>query len=84
MNNILSLDPAAATGNDVAFVNANLYDTLIELDPHDPTIILPSIASDWEVAGDDMSILFTLNDDIHFHSGNALTAEDVVWTLERI
>lgn len=84
MNNILSLDPAAATGNDIAFVNANLYDTLIELDPRDPTIILPAIASDWEVADDDMSITFTLNDDIRFHSGNPLTADDVVWTLERI
>lgn len=84
MNNILSLDPAAATGNDIAFVNANLYDTLIELDPRDPTIILPAIARDWEVADDGMSVTFTLNDDIHFHSGNPLTADDVVWTLERV
>lgn len=84
MNNILSLDPAAATGNDIAFINANLYDTLIELDPEDPTIILPSIASDWEVADDNMSIRFTLRDDINFHSDNPLTAEDVVWTFERV
>ncbi|MFG6666149.1 ABC transporter substrate-binding protein [Halomonas sp. HNIBRBA4712] len=84
MNNILSLDPAAATGNDIAFVNANLYDMLIELDPEDPTVILPAIASDWEIADDDMSIRFTLRDDIDFHSGNPLTAEDVVWSLERV
>lgn len=84
MNNILSLDPAAATGNDIAFVNANLYDMLIELDPQDPTVILPAIASDWEIADDDMSIRFSLRDDIFFHSGNPLTAEDVVWSLERV
>lgn len=84
MNNILSLDPAAATGNDIAFVNANLYDTLIELDPEDPTIILPSIARDWSTADDNMSLKFTLRDDINFHSGNPLTADDVVWTIERV
>ena len=84
MNNILSLDPAAATGNDIAFINANLYDTLIELDPENPTIILPSIASEWDVADDNMSLRFTLREDINFHSGNPLTAEDVVWTLERV
>lgn len=84
MNNILSLDPAAATGNDIAFVNANLYDTLIELDPEDPTIVLPAIASNWEVADDGMSITFTLREDISFHSGNQLTAEDVVWSFERV
>tara|TARA_R110002012_G_scaffold59076_12_gene154255 strand:+ start:3931 stop:5532 length:1602 start_codon:yes stop_codon:yes gene_type:complete len=84
MSNILSLDPAAATGNDIAFVNANLYDTLIELDPDDPTHILPAIASEWEVADDAMSITFTLREDIHFHSGNALTADDVVWSFDRV
>lgn len=84
MSNILSLDPAAATGNDIAFVNANLYDTLIELDPEDPTHILPAIADEWEIADDGMSITFTLRDDISFHSGNALTAEDVVWSFERV
>ncbi|WP_447527966.1 ABC transporter substrate-binding protein [Vreelandella sp. TE19] len=84
MSNILSLDPAAATGNDIAFVNANLYDTLIELDPEDPTLIQPAIASEWEVGDDDMAITFTLRDDISFHSGNTLTAEDVVWSFERV
>ncbi|MFI0472577.1 ABC transporter substrate-binding protein [Halomonas sp. HMF6819] len=84
MSNILSLDPAAATGNDIAFVNANLYDTLIELDPEDPTHIQPAIASEWEIADDGMAITFTLRDDIRFHSGNALTAQDVVWSFERV
>lgn len=84
MNNILSLDPAASTGNDIAFINANLYDTLIELDPEDPTIILPALARDWKVADDNMSISFSLREDVSFHSGNQLTAEDVVWTFERV
>ncbi|MCP1315584.1 MULTISPECIES: ABC transporter substrate-binding protein [unclassified Halomonas] len=84
MSNILSLDPAAATGNDIAFVNANLYDTLIELDVADPTVIHPALATDWEVADDSMAITFTLRDDVEFHSGNPLTAADVVWSIERV
>ena len=44
MNNLLSLDPAGATGNDVLGVVANLYDYLVELDPHDLTHVEPALA----------------------------------------
>jgi peptide/nickel transport system substrate-binding protein len=34
MNNLLSLDPGAATGLDAMTVACNLYDSLLETDPH--------------------------------------------------
>ena len=84
MNNLLSLDPAAATGLDVAMVNANLYDMLLELDPASPSSMLPSVAESWKVAPDGGSITFVIRKGIKFQSGNPLTAEDVAWSLRRV
>ena len=84
MNNLLSLDPAAATGNDVVEINTNLYDYLIELDALVPGKILPGLAERWVVAPDGRSITFTLRTGVKFQSGNALTAEEAAWSLRRV
>lgn len=84
MSNLLSLDPAAATGLDVAEIGANLYDTLIELDPKDTTHVVPGLAQSWQVSDDKRSITFNLQKGVKFQSGNLLTAEDVAWSLQRV
>jgi peptide/nickel transport system substrate-binding protein len=84
MNNLLSLDPAAATGLDVAQVNANLYDMLVELDSNDPTQVLPALAESWTISEDGRTLTFKLRPSVRFHSGNPLTAEDVAWSLQRV
>src|SRR5689334_22333201 len=76
MNNLLSLDPAGATGNDVLGVVANLYDYLVELDPQDLSQVRPALAERWEIAADRMSLTLTLREGVRFQSGNPLTAED--------
>jgi len=84
MNNLLSLDPAAATGNDVVEINANLYDYLIELDAQTPSKILPGLAERWSVSPDGRSLTFTLRQGVKFQSGNPLTAEEAAWSLQRV
>ena len=44
MNNLLSLDPAAATGLDALSVACNLYDGLLETDSRDPARLRPALA----------------------------------------
>ncbi|GAB3626836.1 ABC transporter substrate-binding protein [Pandoraea terrae] len=83
MNNVLTLDPAAATGNDVVPVAANLYDYVVELDPRDVTRVLPAVADRWTIAADRRSIAFKIHPGIRFQSGNPLTADDVAWSLQR-
>jgi peptide/nickel transport system substrate-binding protein len=83
MNNVLTLDPASATGNDVVPVAANLYDYVVELDLHDPTQVRPGIAESWSIADDRRSIVFRIRSGVKFHLGNPLTAEDVAWSLAR-
>lgn len=84
MNNLLSLDPAAATGLEVAEINANVYDMLVELDPKNPSVLLPALAESWTVGDGGRTLTFKLRGDVKFHSGNPLTAEDVAWSLQRV
>ncbi len=43
----------------------------------------PRLATDWERV-DDTTMRFKLREGVKFHSGNEMTAEDVVWTIERL
>ncbi|MEQ9242583.1 ABC transporter substrate-binding protein [Roseovarius indicus] len=43
----------------------------------------PRIATEWERI-DDTTMLFHIREGVKFHSGNELTAEDVVYTIERL
>ncbi|BDT69801.1 putative D,D-dipeptide-binding periplasmic protein DdpA [Comamonadaceae bacterium OS-1] len=84
MNNLLSLDPAAATGNDVVELAANLYDYLIELDPQTISKMQPGLAESWKVSADGRSITLVVRKGVKFQSGNELTAEDAAWSLQRV
>ena len=57
-----------------------IYDTLIvqteDLD------LVPGLATEWEQV-DDTTFEFKLRDDVVFTNGEALTADDVKFTLER-
>lgn len=84
MNNLLTLDPAAMTGNEVVGIIVNLYDSLVELDPQQLTRVMPALAQTWEISPDGKTLTFHLRHDVKFHSGHPLTAEDVVWSMRRI
>ncbi len=84
MNNLLTLDPAAMTGNEVVGIVVNLYDSLVELDPEQLTTVKPALAKSWDISPDGKTLTFHLRDDVKFHSGNPLTATDVVWSMRRI
>ena len=84
MNNLLTLDPAAMTGNEVVGIVVNLYDSLVELDPDTLTNVKPALAKSWDISPDGKTLTFHLRDNVTFHSGNPLTAEDVVWSMRRL
>lgn len=59
-----------------------LYDTLMFMNPdgaHDPE---PRIAESYEISEDGKDYTFHLRDDVTFHDGSKLTAEDVKFSLE--
>ncbi|RMW05540.1 Extracellular solute-binding protein, family, partial [Pseudomonas coronafaciens pv. porri] len=60
MINLLSLDPAAATGLDVSEINANLYDMLLVQDVAQPDRLVPALAERWQVSEDRKTLTFNL------------------------
>jgi len=44
----------------------------------------PQLATGWELSDDDLTWEFGLRDDVVFHNGESLTAEAVVFSLERV
>ncbi|MDO5696459.1 MAG: ABC transporter substrate-binding protein [Dermatophilus congolensis] len=60
----------------------NVYEGLVELDPQGK--IVPALASSWEVSPDRKTYDFTLVPDAKFSSGEAFTADDAVFSINRV
>ncbi|MEP3279823.1 MAG: ABC transporter substrate-binding protein [Stappiaceae bacterium] len=75
------LDPGKASDYADSILMFNVYDTLVLPQQGGPGHA-PHLASGWEADG--ATYTFTLRDDVTFQSGNPMTAEDVVFSLERM
>jgi peptide/nickel transport system substrate-binding protein len=75
------LDPHTQWNPDSYFVYRNIFDNLVTRD--DAGKIVPQVAKSWKYLSD-TRIEFVLRDDIKFHDGTPLTAEDVVYSVKRI
>ena len=75
------LDPAKASDYADSILMFNVYDTLVLPRQGGPGHV-PHLAESWEGTG--TSFTFTLRDDVKFQSGNMLTAEDVVFSFDRM
>ena len=84
MNNLLSLDPAAATGLDAVTVACNLYDGLLEVDAVDNTRLKPSLAQAWELDAGGRRLTLRLRPGLQFASGQPLNAGHAAWSLQRV
>ncbi len=79
---IVQIDPAFISSDpEVAVANA-VYDYLVDIDEDNE--IQPRLATDWSVSQDGRTYTFNLAEGVTFHDGSSLTAEDVVWTFDRL
>ena len=79
--------PTVDTQKDTEFyvVPLNIYDRLVECEVVDGVAeIVPSLAETWEVSDDGLVYTFHLRKDVTFHNGEKLTADDVVYTVDRM
>ncbi|RLP73328.1 ABC transporter substrate-binding protein [Mycetocola tolaasinivorans] len=60
----------------------NVYEGLVRREADGS--VADSLAKSHTVSPDGLTYTFTLNENVHFHSGNALTAQDVVWSLTQV
>lgn len=77
----VTLDPARASDATSAEYIAEVFSGLVTLTP-DLEVAL-DLAQSVEVSDDGTVYTFVLRDDIFFHSGRRVTAEDVRWSIER-
>jgi peptide/nickel transport system substrate-binding protein len=59
-----------------------MFSQLTDLSIEDAQTILPDVAESWEVSEDGLVYTYHLRDDVVWHDGEPLTAEDVKWTIE--
>ncbi|MBX6342207.1 MAG: ABC transporter substrate-binding protein, partial [Thermomicrobiaceae bacterium] len=78
------LDPSREYELTAPIVVQACYDTLVTLNPPDIQTIQPNVASKWTVSTDAKEYTFTLRDDVKFSSGNPLTADDVIFSFNRL
>jgi len=77
-----SVDPAIGSGWTETAAFVNLYDALVE--PLAMGGVSPHVATSWEISADGKQYTFQLRDDVAFHSGDTVTAEDVAFSMERV
>jgi peptide/nickel transport system substrate-binding protein len=76
-----SLDPHMQWNPDSYYVYRNIFDNIVTRD--DDGTIVPQVATTWEYVSD-TELVLTLREDITFHDGAPLTAEDVAYSVMRI
>ena len=78
----VGLDPHLTTATATRNMMENVYDTAVQVDP--TLRIVPGLATSWQTSADGLTWTFTLRGNVKFHNGRALTADDLVYSLNRI
>jgi len=76
------LDPHRTAAASTFTVTNNIYDTLVGVTSD--WQIVPRLATDWKMSDNGMEITFNLRDDVKFHNGRQMNAEDVVFSFNRL
>lgn len=78
-----SLDPALIEDGQRDAFNFSVYEGLTGRDSDDMEIV-PLLARNWDVDSEGTTWTFELREDVSFHNGEPLTADDVVASYERV
>lgn len=84
IDDIGTLDPAEAYTLNEAELVANCYDRVLRFEPEDQTKLVGEAVESWTVSDDGKTFTFKVRPGQKFHSGDALTAEDIAFSLQRV
>ena len=76
-----SLDPHKATAAGTKEILFNIFEGLVK--PDENGNLINAVASEYTISEDGLTYTFILRDGVKFHNGNAVTVEDVKYSLER-
>lgn len=77
-----TLDPVGPSDNPSLWTLHNVHDTLVRISD-DSKRIEPDLAKSWDLSSDNLTYTFHLRQGLKFHNGDEVTAEDVVFSLNR-
>jgi ABC-type transport system substrate-binding protein len=68
------------------FLPLNVFDRLVEAVTTGPgqSELQPGLAESWDISADGLKYTFHLRPNVKFHNGDILTADDVIYTFDRM
>jgi peptide/nickel transport system substrate-binding protein len=86
ISDLISVDPAVAYEFSGLLIAHNAYETLVKFEGADLANLKAGLATSWDTkdAGTTWDVTFKLKSGVKFATGNALTADDVVYSLQRV
>lgn len=79
---IKQTDPAAISSDSEVLIANHVYDYLVDVSAENE--IVPRLAREWSRDEEGLVYTFQLAEGVTFHDGSEFTAEDVVWTYQRL
>ncbi len=76
------INPVLAVSDADHDLTALVYSGLLKVGPDNS--LLPDLAKSYTVSDDAMTYTFTMKDTIYFHDGTKVTADDVLFTIQKI
>jgi peptide/nickel transport system substrate-binding protein len=78
-----TLNPITSTDAYASEINGYIYESLIRRDPETMKLV-PELAESWEISDDHLTYTFHLRKDVHWQDGEPFTADDVLFSYNRI
>lgn len=78
----VGLDPHVATAFSTFVVTGQVYEGLLDIDAS--LKVRPLLASRYTKSADGLRYVFTLRPGVRFHNGDPLSAQDVVFSMDRV
>jgi peptide/nickel transport system substrate-binding protein len=83
----MGADPASLSligkmDHNAELLAVQITDSLVQYDPQ--LVLRPRVAEAWEFSEDRRTLTFHLRDDVRWHDGTPVTAEDVVFTVRTV
>lgn len=79
--NLQTLDPHLTTNTSTRDVSRQVFEQLLTLNENYE--VVPSLAESYKVSEDGLTYTFQLREDVKFHNGDVMEADDVVASMEK-